>query len=853
MRKSSPDFKIHVDGSCMTDPADTEHDKENQMSPERVSSNQTVVHHDSWSEADTAEEKLAAEELVKEDEPAEKEVAPTVEEADDEAHDEEQAARERQIDRIEAQIQAAARAVVASIEQDHYGGPTDSELSMRTDESYEPEGTELTYDGTELTYDGTEVSYESDHEQHSEHSEHAENWTSHHDATLDSENAQKSEDKGVIGTEHDATYESDHDQHVEHDGGDSSSQHDGDIDDDVFSHSDASKRSSLNSLHELSADDNIKLLTSPAVGEEAASSSENEPISRMPSGASFMHPPADSTPRTPSKILSRPPFRTPSSVRAIQMSSPTPSIFSSPRSTKRGFPTVSRIGTPNSHTSPSKRTPTRFKPKPAPLVLLHVTVLPLQWPYSHLMSVPDFPEALYGVKESWRLLQEKLGDTVLERGILLPHPQDSYEVLEERLLEALELPVHPRALILKCGHYMGPSETPSSDEDGAGDYSWNSEAGQRKWCDICGRDVRVEQVGDVAEGERRFRVKIYASNGLMRAGAWAAAWREMERVDVEIEPFVEGALAVELEHLATISPSKIPPVEEHHEVDDGFVDEEEVIEHVHDHEHEHHEQSIPEEDEISQLKRLQNEERMREIYGPGLDTPCPPRHPPRPRPERHSSRAAVETVDSDSLPDLLLAAFKVAMRDRRNVAIVVLSLFILILSLRPSGVVEPRSAVVMESLPVETIETTTVFREATVTEMVHVPASTSIVTAIEIQTSIVAPIEMPTMAAEPIEAVTTMETQDPMVEIPDPQPIPARETILPTVEAFVPVQEIEQEPIVSSSELPSVEAFFPVQEIEEKPILSSPDVQSVEVPLQDPVTTDAQKEKPNASEASVSA
>jgi hypothetical protein len=473
------------------------------------------------------------------------------------------------------------------------------------------------------------------------------------------------------------------------------------------------------------------------------------------------------------------------------------------------------------------------------------------------MSVPDFPEALYGVKESWRLLQEKLGDTVLERGILLPHPQDSYEVLEERLLEALELPVHPRALILKCGHYMGPSETPSSDEDGAGDYSWNSEAGQRKWCDICGRDVRVEQVGDVAEGERRFRVKIYASNGLMRAGAWAAAWREMERVDVEIEPSVEGALAVELEHLATISPSKIPPVEAHHEVDDGFVDEEEVIEHVHDQDHEHHEPPVQEEDEISRLKRLQNEERMREIYGP---------------------RTVVETVNSDSLPDLLLAAFKVAMRDRKNVAIVVLSLFILILSLRPGHVVEPRSAVVLESQPVLTIETTTVIREATVTEMVHVPASTSIVTAIEMQTSGVAPVEMPTMAAEHIEAVTIVESQVPaveipdtqpipaqetilpivetqarMVEIPDPQPISARETILPIVEAFVPVHEIEQEPIISSSELPSVEASLSVQEIEEKPILSSPDVQSVEVPLQDPVTTDAQNEKPDASEASVSA
>ena len=821
MRKSTPDFEIHVDGSCMTDPANTEHDKENEMSAERVSSNQTVVHHDSWSEADPVEEKPAAEELVKEERSAEnEETTQTVENTADEKYDKEQAARERQIDRIEAQIHAAARAVVASIEQDHYRGPTDSELSMQTDESYEPEGTELTYDGTELTFDGTEASFESDHE-HSVHSdEHEENWKSHNEATPAPEHAQKSEDNSKA-LHQDAGYESDHDQHSEHEEGDSSSHHDGDIDDDVFSHSDASKRSSLNSLHELSADENLKLLTSPAVGEEAASSSENEPISRIPSGASYMNPPADTTPHTPSKVLSRPPFRTPSSVRAIQMSSPTPSIFSSPRSTKRGFPTVSRIGTPNSHNSPSKRTPTRFKPKPLPLVLLHVTVLPLQWPYSHLMSVPDFPEALHSVKESWRLLQEKLGDTVLERGILLPHPQDSYEVLEERLLEALELPVHPRALILKCGHYMGPSETPSSDEEagGKGDYSWDNAAGQRKWCDICGRDVKVEEIGDVAEGERRFRVKIYASNGLMRAGAWAAAWREMERVDVEIEPFVEGALAVELEHLATLSPSKIPPIEEHHEVDDGFVDEEDVIEHV-------HLEPIQEEDEVARLKRLQNEERMREIYGPGLDTPCPPR---RQRTERRNhSRMGVEKVDGDSLPDLLLAAFRVAMRDRKNVAIVVLSLFILILSLRPSDVVEMPSAV-MESAPIVTVETTTVFCEATVTEMVHVPVSTSIM----------APVEVPIMTAEPIEVAKSDKSEVPVVEVPVVE-VPVVE--VPVVE--VPAVEItEPQPIPAQEPIVPVEAPVQVPEPEQK-FIPSADLPAIAPPLQVPIVAEAEHEAP---------
>jgi hypothetical protein len=268
----------------------------------------------------------------------------------------------------------------------------------------------------------------------------------------------------------------------------------------------------------------------------------------------------------------------------------------------------------------------------------------------------------------------------------------------------------------------------------------------------------------------------------------------MERVDVEIEPFVEGALAVELEHLATISPSKIPSPHELHEEDDGFVDEEDVIEQVHDHhEHEHHEELVHEEDEAMRQKRLQNEERMREIYGPGLDTPCPP---PRPAPHRRtSSRAATGTVNGDSLPDLLLAAFNVAMRDRKNVAIVVLSLFILILSLRPDSAIEqPNNAVVMTE-PAVKIETTTVFREATVTEMVPVLVTTSIV----------APMEVPTHVAKSIQVVQSVESQPPIVEIPEAQPVPAQKDVEQFVEAPVPAHIPEEKVIAPSPDLPSVE------------------------------------------------
>ncbi|KAF4635862.1 hypothetical protein G7Y89_g2222 [Cudoniella acicularis] len=869
MGKNTPrrDFKIHVDSSCLTDSTNID------MSPERVSSNQTVVQDDSRPEDSNLEHPADAHQ----------------QDADEETSE----AQKLQMNRIEAKIQAAARAVVASIERDTYGGNGDSELSMQTDESYDRDGTELTYEGTDLSYrDGTEATYECEDDHHSQGSQNleeshesdneqqteskadangAENEHNHHseekeemqDANINEDTDTKHVEEAEVrdrqntadpqekelGTEPgnedsgpEPVYESENDNQSEHDrGGDSSSHHDGDIDDDVFSrNSSHSNRSSLNSCDIHSSDETYgQKLASPELGEEAATKHEEQTISRIPSAASYMHPIPDSIQHTPSKVLNRPPFRSPSSVRAMQMSSPTPSIFSSPRSVKRHLPTVSRIGTPTSYTSKT-RTPTRLKPrKEDPLVLLHVTVLPLQWNYSHLISSPDLPSSLQSIKENWRLLQEKLGDTVLERGILLPHPQDSYEVLEERLLEALELPVRPRASILKCGHYMGPLdiETSSSDEE-AGDY-WQEKQEkpmQRKWCDICRREVKIEDCG--VEGRKRFTIKIYASNGLMRAGAWAAAWKEMERVDVEIGPFIESHQHDELEELALRRPE--PPIEDDQDDDDGFEDEDMVVEHVHEqaeqeqernideedpheeqidnerneelvemekeHEHEHeHEQTLRVEDTQDQhfsieesheqhieesyeqhieesheqrieesheqhieesyeqhieesheqdikesheqhieesreqhikeshvqhfdqrdrrrsinehdLRKMIEEDRMREIYG--QEEPQFHAHVRSPRSStRNSSRPR---VDDDSLSELLLAAFKVAMRDRRNVAIIVLSLLVLILSLSPKTTVFESDSRYMGSQTV----TTEVYHDAVTTSTVWHTVST---------------------------------------------------------------------------------------------------------------------------------
>jgi hypothetical protein len=782
MRKTSPpqDFEIHVDPSCLADNAEADAI----MSPERISneSSSTVIHHDTWTEEELKNEIPAtngesSEESMEKDPEEEKENSPPPIDIDvkennavsepeivDEKHeqdeleddtehmdatteedDKEREALDRQLERIEAEIQAAARTVVANIQNEHYDENENSVLSAQTDDSYFTE-TDLAHDETEGTPEDKDDSFISDHDAASE-------------------------------------------RHSDQEGGDSSSHHDGDVDDDVFSNSDQSKRSSMNSLH--SSNGHQKLLTSPTVGEEAASANEGGPISRMPSVASYIHTPTAAADHTPSKVLSRPPFRTPSSVRAMQMSSPTASLFSSPRSAKRHLPTVSRIGTPNSQYSPSKRTPTRLKPrKAAPLVLLHVTVMPLQWPYSYLMSLAEVPESLQHVKQSWKLLQDKIGDTVLERGILLSHPQESYEVLEERLYEALELPVRPRARILKCGHYMGPLdlETPSSDEESEFFEGADIRDG-RKWCDICGRDVRVEEVGDLPRGEKRFTVKIYASNGLMRAGAWEAAWREMERVDVELEPFVDSNLRAELEHLAAVHPQEVQPEEA--EVDDGFEDEE-VIEHVHEQSNEQERQvqerqiqehqlqerllqerqlqelqvqdarareneemiarmaredemkqriieeddmrkRMAEEDEMRNLMAKEeelkqrmaeeeamrqrmneqeamrlNEERMRQIYGQEAE---------RSYSRRTSSRSSVH--DDSSFVELLLAAFKVVLRDSRNVTIGILSVLVLLLALSTKTTNNPPLPMIMETASVPQI-TTTIFKEAPVASVENI-------------------------------------------------------------------------------------------------------------------------------------
>ncbi|KAK4248942.1 hypothetical protein C7999DRAFT_13184 [Corynascus novoguineensis] len=556
------------------------------------------------------------------------------------------------------------------------------------------------------------------------------------------------------------------------------------------------------------------------------------------------------------KPTRRMPFRTPSEIRAMQMASPTPSVFngSSParRSSPRGEGSSGRkrsslpgTGATVQYSPKGRSTPPRFKsaaypPKEAPLVLLHVTLLPLRWAWAGVLEGMDsiigaqttsskgavaFEEEgegcppaaasravfepsdqLKGLRDAWRELQDRVGDTVLERGILLPHPQNDYEVLEERLLEALELPLRRRARILECGHYVGPANVVDPDEIGSSDGEGEEEANgdsKRHWCATCRSEIRYEDLGP----GKVFRVKVYASNGLMRAGAWEACWKEMERVDVEVEPIVDAVVQNELEKLGVLQMeldeqqqrrrelelerSPEPEVAAELKREAAFIEQEprapsrQQTETPLESELAHHMDAqrammsspapsgmqlavraatpttTPYPVDTSDERRLRDEERMREIYGDSppapAPAPAPAQHPAPPAPmentqqhqqqqqqqqlqqhyqqfqpphshamtvatppllteapyhrpqspdeysydhrlqsqgqsqsqgqgSQYRSRAPTIVLDENaSFVELLMEAFKVLLRDPKNVAIIVLCVFLVVLMKRPGA------------------------------------------------------------------------------------------------------------------------------------------------------------------------
>lgn len=250
----------------------------------------------------------------------------------------------------------------------------------------------------------------------------------------------------------------------------------------------------------------------------------------------------------------RPVFRNPSSVRAMQMSSPPPFAPSplSARHARHGsqlnqsisadrdashspFPSPKRSRTGTSACS-ENATPSRQHPDPRkeyPLILLHCTLSPLPSNIPHDQTVLEEAHCPERIRKAAALLSDKLTSTVLDRGILIQHPGEDYELLEERVLESLEL---KRPRVGACGHFRSASGESSATATDKATLDGNETIGEAQVkCVDCRRHTHPELWDEKTQSETRiWEVKVYAANGLMRAGAWGAAWREMEKVDVEV-------------------------------------------------------------------------------------------------------------------------------------------------------------------------------------------------------------------------------------------------------------------------------------------------------------------------------
>ncbi|KAF3922849.1 hypothetical protein AA313_de0200541 [Arthrobotrys entomopaga] len=194
---------------------------------------------------------------------------------------------------------------------------------------------------------------------------------------------------------------------------------------------------------------------------------------------------------------------------------------------------ASRNGFSKGIPSPSRKgirlveVPVAPSPDPSPLVLLHVTLLPLpvQGPASSVLA---------------NHLRKMISPTVVARGLLLPHPNDDYDALIEMIAENLGLDQETPPPFKKAPTYA--IEDCASHSEGS--YIDSSEEEADPYCPTCSRRrLKPEYVRHdrprrhrrpFRHNEKWYTINIFASNGLMRAGAWSRSWEEMERIDVEV-------------------------------------------------------------------------------------------------------------------------------------------------------------------------------------------------------------------------------------------------------------------------------------------------------------------------------
>jgi hypothetical protein len=236
-------------------------------------------------------------------------------------------------------------------------------------------------------------------------------------------------------------------------------------------------------------------------------------------------------------------FRRPSSVRRMQMTSPTPFERSPRRSVLhqiRSRPGTPRSAPPSSVKGKSRRLPVEDDARDYPLILLHVTLLP-----ANLRWTPEVMRKLLpqSILDNLELLRCKISETIAQRGILIQHPKEEFELLEERLLQSLEL---SKERVTKCGHFRARDSVGSAVSSASSVKDSDSAIGSdMETCSTCHQHVKPAQSG--VAGEKVWSVKIFAANGLLGPSAWAAAWSDMERVDVEIFPWLDSNLRKQLD------------------------------------------------------------------------------------------------------------------------------------------------------------------------------------------------------------------------------------------------------------------------------------------------------------------
>lgn len=417
-----------------------------------------------------------------------------------------------------------------------------------------------------------------------------------------------------------------------------------------------------------------------------ATSISSLPDSAWPSEAENASP--SKAPYTPSKVI-RPSFRRPSSVRRMQMTSPPPFEGYSPRhSILRG----SRSGTPRSMRalpcgSPRPRTKERQEEKDAkeyPLVLLHVTLLPIVLPWSAESMLEILPAHALN---SLQLLRTKVTDTVLQRGILIPHPREEYDLLEERMLEALEL---KEERVTKCGHFRRRESADSSSSSIDSDSGLgSSEEGftEDEHCTTCKHPIKTARNG-VGTDSKRWTLKIFAANGLMRANAWSAAWSEMERIDVEIRPWMSDELQRRLDERREEEDAEKKTQEEDESERIKEIVEEQVR------------LAVEQRQRMEGVERRMRAEERASRAAEALAGDSPPQHAtPVSRPRSRGKEGPASACAADSLPEvykpkdvplsvLLKNYIYLLAQDRRNVAIFFLGMVALFLAYRPSSTMQ---------------------------------------------------------------------------------------------------------------------------------------------------------------------